>query len=1074
MKCKLAVLLLALAAQLPAAYQYFYTDYLTSIDPVYGPWQVNGSVSPTSAGLSAPSANGGSLIWRTVIPDPAMYYEVQMTIHLAQSGGTYVAYLSASLDALSGPSPQGTYAAVEVQNPTFTGGQCSANLVVSQRVNGIVTVLSSSVIACRDGMKVRAVWRNGPIRVTVDEGFFSAWVDSAVGTVGRPGVGARETTGLNHVRLVELGPADLTAPNAPAASSILSSLTGHCVYLHWLPASDDANGRGVVGYGVWRGATYVGDTWSPEITDCGVTLGQTYTYSVKTIDLWANFSSASQVTVTAGSAPGPGPAHVFPPDPVRFGVRPLASYWGAGPEQIDTRSGNLNFNVPLIRALGRGGWGVNFALTYNSQLWFMEGSAQTKLGQDVGYGFGWKLLAGALTPIWSGSQISYYLYTDSTGAEYKLDVQSDGVWRSREGTYVFYDASADRLYFPDGSFWQMGAVTSSGEPDAGTRYPTLMQDSNGNRVRVYYQHGSGVTWPDSSARISEIEDVRAILPGGYNSYRTYTFAYNTDAIPHLTSITNHIGTSESYTFGYLTGQSLTSPFSPPQSFGTVSLLSGVTITALGAGFGFEYSGGAGEMSRSIFPYGGAMRYAYRTAAYSSSRSTREVQTRWFQKASGAAETSVSFEHDDAGDTTRPFHAWSRLVEDIATFQNVWTFSLTTGASYGLATRFDENTGTTGITLRRRDFTWTQDSVGTVYIGTVLTTLDVSARTQKQSKTEQTLDRWGNVTETRLYDYTSLTTPARTYVHSYLTGAEYEGRWIRNRPTSTTVNGTQVESTTYDSYGTLQCWGRAPVLVPANRTEFAANNPRQHDLMGHGAGFRWRGNPTVRTVSGVTTCLSYDSTGSLYEAVDSLGSLVAYDITTATNYAAPSRVSPNAETALSTSATYTTFLGIASVTAPNSANTWATYDALGRPQEVKSPHDQSAGAQYKTVYTYTVSPPTETATTAGRWTRKTMDGLGRTIKQEAGDGTGTKSIVDTEYDRCPCSPLGKVKRVSQPYAPGGTIYWTTYTYDSLGRTISVTLPDGTGTTTYQYGGNQVLVTGPSGRWKRTVSATPTAS
>jgi hypothetical protein len=40
----------------------------------------------------------------------------------------------------------------------------------------------------------------------------------------------------------------------------------------------------------------------------------------------------------------------------------------------------------------------------------------------------------------------------------------------------------------------------------------------------------------------------------------------------------------------------------------------------------------------------------------------------------------------------------------------------------------------------------------------------------------------------------------------------------------------------------------------------------------------------------------------------------------------------------------------------------------------------------------------------------MDGLGRTIKVEAGYGTTTVSIVDTEYDSCGCSPLGKVKRI----------------------------------------------------------------
>ncbi len=40
-------------------------------------------------------------------------------------------------------------------------------------------------------------------------------------------------------------------------------------------------------------------------------------------------------------------------------------------------------------------------------------------------------------------------------------------------------------------------------------------------------------------------------------------------------------------------------------------------------------------------------------------------------------------------------------------------------------------------------------------------------------------------------------------------------------------------------------------------------------------------------------------------------------------------------------------------------------------------------------------------------------------------------------------------VSQPHAPGATAVWTTYDYDVMGRTTSVTAPDGS-VTTYAYG------------------------
>jgi YD repeat-containing protein len=110
----------------------------------------------------------------------------------------------------------------------------------------------------------------------------------------------------------------------------------------------------------------------------------------------------------------------------------------------------------------------------------------------------------------------------------------------------------------------------------------------------------------------------------------------------------------------------------------------------------------------------------------------------------------------------------------------------------------------------------------------------------------------------------------------------------------------------------------------------------------------------------------------------------------------------------------------------------TYDAYARPATSTSPH----GAV--TTYSYTNSPPTTTATVNGRWTRTTTDGFGRTIKVEAGQTNPavTVSVVDTEYTPCACSPLGKVKRVSEPHTPFGAVHWTTYNYDPMGRTTSV--------------------------------------
>jgi len=49
-------------------------------------------------------------------------------------------------------------------------------------------------------------------------------------------------------------------------------------------------------------------------------------------------------------------------------------------------------------------------------------------------------------------------------------------------------------------------------------------------------------------------------------------------------------------------------------------------------------------------------------------------------------------------------------------------------------------------------------------------------------------------------------------------------------------------------------------------------------------------------------------------------------------------------------------------------------------------------------------------------------------------------------------------------PAGTVYWTIYTYDGIGRTTKVKAPDGASTTTYAYAGANVTTTDPAGKWK----------
>lgn len=84
---------------------------------------------------------------------------------------------------------------------------------------------------------------------------------------------------------------------------------------------------------------------------------------------------------------------------------------------------------------------------------------------------------------------------------------------------------------------------------------------------------------------------------------------------------------------------------------------------------------------------------------------------------------------------------------------------------------------------------------------------------------------------------------------------------------------------------------------------------------------------------------------------------------------------------------------------------------------------------QTLCSYTFGPATQTATisttvnntTTTQWKRTTFDGFGRTIKVETGHDGTTYNTMDTVYGACGCSPLGKVVKVSMPYAAGETAY-----------------------------------------------------
>jgi RHS repeat-associated protein len=824
-------------------------------------------------------------------------------------------------------------------------------------------------------------------------------------------------------------------------ASIGTSIYPTEVDAQWPATSDDPNGVGVWEYQIYRNGTYWGGTTSTSFADKGLSPGTAYTYTIYALDWHLNKSAGTSFSATTPGY-GPNPAVVTPP--ARTGVHSLGSYWGAAGEQIDMLSGNLNFTVPLLRAMGRGVWGQTFALNYNSQLWRLDSGGTWNLGKDVGYGWGWRLMAGSIAPYWSDAYtIQYYLFTDYTGAEYKLDINTNGIWTSSQGAYVSYDGANQLLYFPDGSFWTMGCYSAGTEPDAGNRYPTIMQDTNGNQVLIRYQTGAGAPWANSSARITEIEDVRAVLNTSTGTYRTWAFTYdNTGPTPHLSGISNYILTAESYNFTYLTNQSLASPFSPPVSYPATTLLQIVT-NAVQLSHTFEYAGGSGEMSKVTLPYGGIIRWAYRQFTYGGGKTVREVQYRYLTMVSGGTETTYSLTRDDANNPNNPVNGYTCVADPSGIGQKCWYFN-TTASSWmmGLNTSIHQLPAAGQAVIQQQDVTWVQDGAGSPYVGTVLTTLDPTTA-NLQTKTTQVLDEHGNVLQTSVYDYGNLTTAARTYTNTYLTDPNYTSIGIWNRLVSSTVtNGSQTVTLVTNTYD-----GNSLTSVTGLREYVSVES--------------YRGNVTTTVVPGRTVNTGYDVSGAAVSRNDGQGHTVSMTQSSVTNYAAPDVITLNGDSKSNQNMTYSGWLGLSTITGPNNTTVSTTYDSFARPATSTSVF----GAVTNYGYSAGTVPYVTTATTNGHWTQTTLDGFGRTMKSVRGYASNKVSEVDTVYGSCACSPIGKVGQVSQPYVPGNTVYWTKYTYDGLGRTLTQVAPDGASTTTYAYSGNTTKITDPAGKWKK---------
>src|SRR5207244_453592 len=122
-------------------------------------------------------------------------------------------------------------------------------------------------------------------------------------------------------------------------------------------------------------------------------------------------------------------------------------------------------------------------------------------------------------------------------------------------------------------------------------------------------------------------------------------------------------------------------------------------------------------------------------------------------------------YHDGADSSRPIHAYTWLADAGSSTAKAWDFNWGGPPPYGLTLNYYEFTAA-NVTIFQKHYTWANDAAGNGYLGAVLTTQDPGTSYAVQSQSTQTLDIYGNITQSQIYDYGNLSTPARTYNYTY--------------------------------------------------------------------------------------------------------------------------------------------------------------------------------------------------------------------------------------------------------------------------------------------------------------------
>lgn len=737
--------------------------------------------------------------------------------------------------------------------------------------------------------------------------------------------------------------------------------------------------------------------------------------------------------------------------------KPVDPTWGSMSVVVGSQS--YNYTIPILHLPGRNGKDLVLNLYYNARVWTVDNTGHSiTFNADRDFpSYGFRLDFGYIEK----QGIAGWVLTEADGTKRFLDnggINSSPA-DSTDGSAIEFSPSTHILSYANGTTVQYLPFESQANSAAPTLYrPVWIKDTNGNYFSIAY-----VTGHDQ--RLQGVSDTLGrVINFEYNSDGTLEDIFQTVAVSTNDPTGKHIYASFSWATPYASGYhwynftGLTvngGPSFTPSA--PIEFLAGCTY-ANGTGYRFTYGDwGIIEKIESLSHDGITRNYvAYNFPSAAGSVSDAPTFTTETISPDGTSNNTSVWTYSAVKPSTG-------VVTSMSVTDPLGNSETTTLGSTGLITTQQFYDSGSNL-LRTLNYSWTSAASGVTaatVIGSVTTTLN---DTGQQSKIQYGYDpAYGIRTDVYEYDY-GLSLKRHT-VTSYLQTAPYTTRHILNFPSQILVKD-----------------GQGNTLA---RTDFAydstsltsVTNASNHDDTAYGSTFTARANLTSVTRysnaaagSGpVTRQLFYNSVGNLLTAQTDCCTQQDSTFTNTTHYGYPESVAvgPPGGTRLTTSSTYNFDFGlVTSTTDANNQTSSFQYDSMLRLTKSFLPPQGSTSVEYDTAYGDDGQFPTVTSSSSNAGntpkTVTTTDGLGHVTRSDVYDGATLKSSATSSYDK-----LWRRTQASTPFAPGETPFYTTFTYDGLGRASQVTPPSG-GFTQFSYSGNTVLLTDPAGKQRKNFS------